>query len=231
MQISIYCDESCHLQNDRIPVMGLGAVVAPKESVRDLSAQLKTFKRGSQAGGELKWSKVSPSKIEFYKQIVDWFFIDNRIRFRCLIVPNKAGLDHAKYNQGSHDDFIYKQYFSLLSKVLSPQDEHNIYIDIKDSRSAKKVATLRDILCNNRYDFTGEMIDRIQHVRSHEVELMQLADFLLGAVVYRNRHLETSAAKTQLAMQIEAHIARSLSRSAPLSEQKFNVFVWKPRVA
>jgi hypothetical protein len=31
--IKIYCDESCHLENDHIPVMVLGAVTCPAGAV------------------------------------------------------------------------------------------------------------------------------------------------------------------------------------------------------
>lgn len=118
-------------------------------------------------------------------------------------------------------------YFSLLSKILSPTDKNEIYLDIKDTRSSEKVVQLRDVLCNNRYDFTGDMISRIQHARSHELELMQLADFLLGAVVYANRGLTTNYAKVQIAKRIQEKSGKLLTMSSPLSAMKFNVFVWR----
>lgn len=34
------------------------------------------------------------------------------------------------------------------------------------------------------------MIRKIQQVRSHEVELIELADFLIGAVAYAHRDLK-----------------------------------------
>jgi hypothetical protein len=227
MTTVIYCDESCHLEHDESKVMGLGAIWLPRANVRQLSLQLRDIKRRHKAAGELKWTKVSASRIDFYKEVVDWFFSQEALHFRALVVPDKTKLDHDRFNIGGHDEFYYKMYFSLLSKILSPTEEHDIYLDIKDTRSKFKVQHLRDVLCNNVYDFTGQMVSRIQHVRSHEIELMQVCDLLLGALVYRNRGLTTSKAKSQIVERIESHRKRPLLESSPLSHQKFNVFVWR----
>ena len=229
MQSVIYCDESCHLEHDESSVMGIGAVWLTKSDVRALSLELRDMKARHRATGELKWTKVSSSRSAFYTELVDWFFRQRGLNFRCIIIPDKQNLDHERYNQGSHDDFYYKMYFSMLSKILSPDAKHDIYIDIKDTRSKLKVSHLREVLCNNVYDFTGEMIEKIQHVRSHEVEMMQLCDFLLGAVVYANRGLNGNPTKRLVAKRIEEHRGRSLNQSSPLSHSKFNVFAWSAR--
>lgn len=227
MTTVIYCDESCHLEHDESKVMGLGAIWLPKSNARQLALQLRDIKRRHKAAGELKWTKVSTSRIDFYREVVDWFFTQDGLNFRSLVVPDKSKLDHGKFNSGGHDEFYYKMYFSLLNKILSPTEQHEIYIDIKDTRSRFKVQKLRDVLCNNVYDFTGQMVSRIQHVRSHELELMQVCDLLLGALVYRQRGLTSSEAKSTVVERIEHHRGRSLLYSSPLSNQKFNVFVWQ----
>ena len=209
--------------------MGLGAIWAPKSSVRTASKQLRDIKLRHNARGELKWTKVSKSRLDFYQELVDWFFEHSQLHFRCWIVPNKKALDHTKFNQGSHDDFYYKMYFSLLSKILSPAAKHAIYLDIKDTRSKFKVSKLKEVLCNDQYDFTGEMIGNIQHARSHELELMQLADFLLGGLVYHHRGLDGNYAKASIVRRIFDRSGRSLDRSSPLSDGKFNQFIWQAR--
>lgn len=231
-QYRIYCDESCHLENDRQKVMLLGCVWTPEQHVKRLSRELRDIKKRHHADGELKWTKVSNSRLNFFLEVVEWFFAEEPLHFRCLIVPDKTVLDHAAFNQGSHDDFYYKMYFSLLSKIISPNRLYDIYLDIKDTRSNFKVRLLREILCNDRYDFTHEMIRRVQHVRSGESEILQLADLLLGAVAYKHRGLNTSLIKLKLIEAIEKHHNRSLllSTSAPMfGDNKFNIFVWRPR--
>ncbi|WP_339158977.1 DUF3800 domain-containing protein [Methylobacterium bullatum] len=227
--ITIYCDESCHLEHDRIPPMVLGCIWTPKSEVKRLSNNLRDIKRKHNANGELKWTKVSKSRIEFYKEVVDWFFSESSLRFRSFIVPNKADLDHNRFNEGSHDLFYYKSYFNLISKILYPPNCYSIYLDIKDTRSKFRVSKLREILLNDQFDFTGSMIERVQHIRSHESEMMQLADLFIGAVGYRHRRLSSNVAKASIVAMIEDRIDKKLTQSTALEEQKFNMFVWRHR--
>ncbi|MCX5991268.1 MAG: DUF3800 domain-containing protein [Chloroflexi bacterium] len=226
---NIYCDESCHLEYDNQPVMLLGAIWCPREEVARLSKEVQEMKALHRATGELKWTKVSKSRLGFYLEIVDWFLAEASLRFRGLVILNKERLDHNQFNEGSHDEFYYKMYFSLLSKILSPDMRYNIYLDIKDTRSRLKLRKLEEVLCNDQYDFTGQMIAHLQNIRSHESCLLQVCDFLLGAVSYRHRGLSENPAKVEIIKHLEARLGRVLLYSTPLREEKFNLFLFAPR--
>ncbi|MFT0319746.1 DUF3800 domain-containing protein [Bacteroides thetaiotaomicron] len=86
---------------------------------------------------------------------------------------------------------------------------------------------LQEYLCNSAYDFDKNVVRRIQQVRSHEVELIQLADFLIGAVCYVHRNLQTSATKLELIEQIRKRSGYSLLKTTLYKEDKMNIFVWK----
>ena len=70
---------------------------------------------------------------------------------------------------------------------------------------------LHEIICNNMYDFRHEIVERMQLVRSHEVELLQLADLLIGAVAYANRGLREQPGEARSrrpharALQLQPH--------------------------
>ncbi len=226
---NIYCDESCHLQNDRQPVMLLGCIWCSLSEVPRLAAELRDIKKRYKAAGELKWTKVSASRVNFYLELVSWFLAEAPLHFRALVVLNKPALNHKYFNQGSHDEFYYKMYFSLLSKILSPDKQYNIYLDIKDTRSRRKVHKLSEVLCNDKFDFTSHMIRHIQNIHSNESDLMQLTDFLLGAVSYRHRRLSTNTAKEAVISRLEEGLCRDLLHSTPLREEKFNLFLFTPR--
>ena len=68
---------------------------------------------------------------------------------------------------------------------------------------------------------------KVQQVRSHEVELIQLDDLLTGAVSYINRGLNTSLAKNELIELIRHRSNYSLVKSTLLKEKKFNIFIWE----
>jgi len=226
---NVYCDESCHLENDRQGVMLFGGIWCPANDRVRLSSELRDIKNRHKASGELKWTKVSNARVDFYLELVDWFIAEAPLHFRALIVSDKSKLDHDAFNEGSHDTFYYKMYFSLLNKILSPDNSYNIYLDIKDTRSHLKVRKLKEVLCNNVFDFTSQMIRHIQNIHSHESDLMQLADFLLGAVAYRQRGLKGNAAKVAVVNHLERKMGYVLLHSTPLYEAKFNLFVFTPR--
>ncbi len=225
---NIYCDESCHLENDHQKAMVLGAVWCPLEKTREIAVRIREIKEshGLKPEFEIKWSKVSPAKKQFYLDILDYFFDDNDLHFRALIVPDKSKLDHASFGQ-SHDDFYYKMYFDLLKVILSPEACYNIYIDIKDTQGAVKVKKLHDVLCNSIYDFSKEIIDRVQLIRSHEVEQLQLTDLLTGVISHVNRELTGNAAKEALVRRTMERSHYSLRRTTLLRENKVNLFSWR----
>jgi hypothetical protein len=226
--INIYCDESCHLEHDKQPIMLLGAIWCPTSEVRRHSIAIRQMKEKHGAKGELKWTKVSDSKIPFYIQLADFFFSNRDINFRCLVVDDKSKLNHSYFNQGSHESFYYKMYFFLLRNILTKGNQYHIYLDMKDTRSQRKIDSLRDVLCNNVYDFEQKMILLIQHIRSYESELLQLTDFLLGAVSYQNRHLVGSKAKMAVIQKICGRSGLDLIKTTPPWEDKFNLFFFSP---
>ena len=224
---NIYCDESCHLENDRQKVMVLGAVWCPRDKAREIAVRLREIKENHDLAPdfEVKWSKISPAKKQFYVDILDYFFDCDDLHFRALIVPDKSKLDHSSFGQ-SHDDFYYKMYFDLLKVILSPNACYRIFIDIKDTHGAAKVAKLHDVLSNNMYDFSKEIIERVQLVRSHEIEQLQLTDLLTGIISYTNRELSGNAGKEALVRRAMARSHYSLRRTTLLREEKLNLFSW-----
>lgn len=237
MDISIFCDESCHLEHDGHNIMLLGAVWCPTEAVRPISEAVRALKRqyglkvpdSSSHGFEVKWSKVGPAKAEFYEELVRFFLNDERLHFRAVVVPNKASLDHRAFNQ-SHDDFYYKLYYTLLIRLLENRKNfYKIYLDIKDTRGGPKVNKLQKYLCAALKDQDCKILNRVEQIRSHESEIIQLCDLLLGAISYYNRSEVGSPTKLKLIDTLATYshpYPRDLSSTSYLSEQKINLFYW-----
>jgi len=147
------------------------------------------------------------------------------LHFRALIVPDKTKLRHEEFNQ-THDDWYYKMYFDLLKVILKPNACYRIYLDYKDTQGSEKVAKLEKILRNEKYDFRHEIIDRLQTIRSDEVQQLQLADLMIGAVAYANRSLDTSSAKNALVARLRERSGYRLTLSTLLREEKVNILCW-----
>ena len=225
---NIYCDESCHLENDRQPVMVLGAVWCPKSKRREIADRIREIKTnfGFPADFEIKWTKVSKGKVEFYLELVKYFFKENALHFRALVIPDKSLLRHEDFNQ-DHDTWYYKMYFDMLKIIFRPDCQYNIYLDIKDTRSMNKNHMLHNVLCSSQYDFDKRIIRKVQAVQSHEVDIVQLTDLLIGAVCYVNRNLETNEGKIRVANKIKELSGYSMKKSTLLMEKKINIFVWQ----
>lgn len=228
MKYNIYCDESCHLENDHKKIMVLGAIKCDKAYKKIIFNDIKHIKEKYNMNKlcEVKWTKVSPDKIQMYRELVEYFFNNEHLFFRAVVV-DKTKLNHELYHQ-THDEFYYKVYYQLLSRIIVPNKENYIYLDIKDTKGAKKVRKLREILSNNIYDFNMESIKNVQNINSKESEILQLADILIGAVSYLNRNENEkdnfSNSKMSLIKLIIEKTGYNLKQTTFLSEEKFNLF-------
>ena len=232
--INIYCDESCHLEYsyknyDMQKSMVIGGIQCDEEYKEEVTEQIKMLKEKHNMNryNEIKWTKVAPSKFEFYKELVQYFFANENLKFRCVVFPDKSKFDYSKYD---HEDIYNIMYYLLLNKMIDDENLYNIYVDKKDTRGSSKFRNLQKYLCRHHHDFNQERIRKIQIVDSSDIQLMQLADVLIGAVSYANRDLskviEVSKYKTQLVNLIEDLSNVELIKGTNLYENKFNVFIW-----
>lgn len=173
---NLYCDESCHLENDGKKFMFLGAVSCAYPQVRDLTKLIRELKDRHRFNVELKWTHASMSKLDFYLELLELFF-NSDLQFRTIGIEKSQIRSDVK--GASYDDFYYKMYYQLLNYMVDTRCHYNVYLDIKDSLSAIKVRRLREIL-NTKYG----VFRRVQSIRSDESELMQLTDFIMGAISY-----------------------------------------------
>ena len=230
---NVYCDESCHLENDSQKAMILGAVWCPLDKTREIAVRLREIKQkhGLAAGFEVKWTKVSPAGKALYLDLMDYFFDDDDLHFRTLIVPDKSKLQHDIFPGQDHDSWYYKMYFDMLKVIFKPNARYRVYLDIKDTCGAEKVYKLHQVLCNNMYDFSREIIERLQLVHSHEIEQLQLADLLIGAVSYLNREQGGNEGKESLIRRMRQRSGYNLTKTTLLREEKVNLFRWYAREA
>lgn len=221
----IYGDESCHLRNDNTNLMAFGAIWCKEPEVKKAVEKLKEIKQkhGFSPLQELKWSKVSPSNLSLYKDIIDYFYIEDDLNFRCYIIKNKNKFNFS--DKSEFDEFYYKAYFQMLNNILTRSDKFKIYLDTKDSQSSQRILKLKQVLQNANSNFNEKIIlSKIQTIRSYESQLMQMADILIGAITYKNRGLKTSTAKLELINFIESKFKINISFSTLMRERKFNIF-------
>lgn len=228
-QVNIFCDESCHLEHDQSRALSLGAIWCDKSKAKEISRRLIEIKSkyGLIHTNEVKWNKVSSNHFNLYLDLVDYFFDDDDLHFRGLIVPDKTILNHEKHNQ-SHDEWYYKMFFRLLSPIIDPKYIYNIFLDYKDIQGNDRIKKLHEVLCNSIYDFDHRIIKSITLVKSHHVEIIQLTDLIVGALSYSARLLDTNKGKLKIVERIRERSGYSLNKTTLLRENKFNLLVWRP---
>lgn len=214
---NMYCDESCHLENDHKPYMLIGYTAVAYNQLEGHTERIKNIKDKHKFYGEIKWSNVSTSQYEFYKELVDYFFATD-ISFRAIIVK-KEQVENERFNQ-DFDDLYYKMYYQLLNHKIDSRYNYNVYLDIKDTLSAYKVSKLKQILNTKMGVFRN-----VQNIHSRESLIMQLTDLLLGALSY-NLNIEEKKvkAKRQIIEKIQHHADQPLTVTSRLSENKLNLF-------
>ncbi|MBU0537574.1 MAG: DUF3800 domain-containing protein [Bacteroidetes bacterium] len=226
-EVNVYCDESNHLEVSNQSMMILAAISCPKEEAANVNKRIREIKarHNLSATFEIKWTKISPAKVQFYMDVIDYFFDNDDLSFRALVM-DKSKLDHKRFDQ-THDNWYYKMYFLLLSRILEPQDKYFIYLDIKDTNGSAKIEKLQEVLCNSMYDFEREIIKNVQQVRSHEVEILQITDLLAGAFQAVNRTDIKNAGKLQIIERIQERSGYDLLKTTLLREAKTNILYWR----
>ena len=223
MQYVVYCDESRHdgAAGDRY--MAIGGLWVPHEAKPVLTRKFRDMKRSLGLNGEVKWSKVSTSRLPAYKTLVDFFFGED-LKFRVIVV-DQSKLDVARYHGGDRELGFYKFYYEMLIKWLTKDNQYLILVDFKQNRGADRYTTLRTVLERKLKGIAW--ITDLTVIDSRQSPLAQLCDILTGAVAASwCQDLETSRPKALLAQHIAGRLGRSSLRfvSPAPDFEKFNIF-------
>lgn len=231
MEKIIYIDESCHLENDKLPLMCIGYTKIDSHNYETYKKEIKAIKLKHRSPTEIKWNKLSMSRIELYKELIDYFF-EKEIQFRAILVKNKEQLNHTKFNKGDHNSFYYTLVFFLLRNpyVNLNQDKFKVVLDIKDTRGKERLQNL-DLRLKQEYKKKQQQespFHFFQHIRSDENEFLQLTDLFIGAITYKARkgHKEKNASEVKKSVinYLEKKSGYVLHDGTNPLEEKFNIF-------
>lgn len=228
---NIYCDESCHLEHDDSPVMCIGYTKIEHSLYPKIKCDIKAIKLKHKSPTELKWNKLSMSRLELYKEVIDYFF-NNDIEFRCVLIKNKQNLDHAKYNKGDHNTFYDKTVYLLLNSATNPIDfNYKVHLDVRETHGKERLNTIEEIFSNKH---RGESpFKNFQHIHSDENELLQLTDLFIGAITYKCRPDfkadNASKVKKLVISYLESKSGYLLDEGTEPWETKFNIFDFQPK--
>ncbi len=225
MKFEVYCDEAMpDLFTSKKPggrYLMIGSLWLPAPLREEIKGKIRSLRETHNTWGEIKWSKVSSSRLKFYLSLVDLFAsYELNMRFRCIAV------DHAQINMSLHDNDselgFYKFYYQLLHHWILDFNEYNIFCDIKTNRDPERLKVLKRCL---KYTNLSSTIKDIQSLPSRQVVLIQLCDLLLGAASSRiNSTLKDGSAKSELVRHLEKRLGVDTLAPTPKGTEKFNIF-------
>lgn len=225
MKIDVYCDEAYpdlfSSTKPQAKFMILGSLWLQTDSREGYKQAIHDLRDRYLIGGEFKWRKVTPSKIDFYKSLISWFYDQkDNLRFRCIAI-DYSQVDLMKFHDNDQELGFYKFYYQMIHHWIHDFNEYAMFCDFKSNRRRDRLNVLQQCLSHSNLSAT---IKIVQAVRSKESVLIQLTDLLIGIVSARlNQGTNTSPAKLELLRHLETLLGRKIS-STSLNEKKFNVF-------
>lgn len=226
MDFEVYCDEALPdlftSAKPRAKYLMIGSLWLPGNLRDQVKGKVKEVREKHDTWGEIKWTKISPSRIRFYEDLVDLFFsFGEELRFRCIVV------DHTKVDMklhgNDHELGFYKFYYQVLKHWIYDFNEYKIFCDKKTNRDPKRLEVLKKYLNDSN---RSSIVKEVQSLPSKEVALIQISDLLLGAASGRlNRTLRPGSAKETIVKRIEGHL--DITELAPTwreEQRKFNIF-------
>jgi hypothetical protein len=230
MDFEVYCDENRPelFTSSKARVVGkymlLGSVWIEAARREDYKAKIARLREEHNVHGEFKWTRVSPSRSAFYSELVGMFF-EESMRFRCIVLPADQ-MDAVKFHTGDNELMFYKFYYQLLHNWILDFNTYSFFVDLRTNRMRNRLMHLRNVLRNANL-FAD--VQRVQALPSDELDLMQLADVLVGAVGFKfnQDRAESSVAKLGVIRAIESRLPMGAIQPTRKTEEKFNIFRWR----
>ncbi len=222
----IYCDES-NIHSARY--MLIGGIWLPLDLEITLRAKLKEVRQNYNMTAEFKWTKVSQAKLPAYYAWVDCFFSNLNFNFRCIVIDTSL-LDYQTYHKSDQELGFYKFYYQVVSRNIQPEDLYWLYTDERNNRKKNRLEVLR--IVTNRYwkkKADTEPLRVVEPRSSHDEDILQLTDVLLGAIGYTWNGFKESPVKLDLIQYIAKKLEwPSLHVSTPPYYTRFNIWQWRP---
>ncbi|PVH24436.1 DUF3800 domain-containing protein [Sphingobacterium corticibacter] len=224
MKFEIYCDESgleALSNKEAHSYTGIGGIWIPADQRATLKEGIGAIKNRYNIHGELKWQKVSPAYLDLYKEVIDFFFNANYVRFRVILVEAQK-VDNIRFHNADAELSFYKFYYQLLQHWIYDFNEYAVFVDLKINRNKGRLKELEKALDNSNY--TSD-ITQVQGLPSDQSLGIQLADVLTGMATARfNRQYKSGSAKEQLINYVEQKYLDKEIVPTAKAEEKFNVF-------
>jgi hypothetical protein len=238
-ELIIYCDESSSRGRHFSDFYG-GALV-DSDHIDAVRSRIAAKKKELNLHGEIKWTKITENYVDKYIEIVDLVFelisrgmLKLRIMFtQNTIVPKGLSQEHVEQTYF----ILYYQFIKHafgLAHIPTERESTNIrvYLDKMPDKDAN-VSRFRDYIAglsrSEEFRQANLIIRRenVTEVRSHEHDVLQCLDIVLGAINFRlnDKHLEKPPGSRRRAKRTKAKekVYRRISEHVRATHPHFNI--------
>lgn len=225
MKFEAYCDESnpevLGAENTQTRYLLIGSIWLRSEDRSEFKDRIYELRNKHKIGSEFKWNRISPSRVDFYTSLIEFFFAQGeRLRFRCIAVDREK-VDLTRFHANDQELGFYKFYYQMLHHWILDFNEYAFFLDTKKNRCPLRLATLKQCLDASNL---SSNVTNVQAIESKQSVLIQLADVLTGVVSRRlNNSSQGSIARDSVVDAVERNLRRPIGPTGR-SENKFNVF-------
>ena len=145
MHFEVYCDESCPetlWDKGAHQFLVLGSLWLPHNDRVKLKESITALKKKHCYDYEIKWNKVSPKTFNFYKDLIQYFFRYDYLRFRTIVVKSDE-IDLVQFHEGDAELSFYKFYYQMLNNWILDFNEYSIFLDHKRNKQSDRLGTLK----------------------------------------------------------------------------------------
>lgn len=213
---------------------GFGSLWMKYQRRGDFAQKVRELRERHNYHNEIKWQKAHKKHYAaFYEDLIEMFFKHQWLAFHCIVV--RKGMVDKSFHDGDYDLAMRKHFTKLIQtkiatihKAHSKRDcEFRIEVDPLPSRYKKADEAFHKIANSMLKDQFGGVVPIRSVVTkdSKESENIQIADFLLGAVMSAFQGQASSPAKLKVATNIAGYLGwDSLQYDTKPTERKFNIW-------
>lgn len=220
--------------------MVFGGIIIPAANVEKFQQAMDLWRDSHNMHAEVKWTKVSNQKLAEYRALIDLFFsvAGNGVLAFKSVVFDSGEIDYKSYHQGDKELGFYKFFYQFLLHcfgLYAETDEHRLLVFFDQRTTKYKLSELHAILnrgIRKKYGRKADVVRHIEAVRSHEHDLIQLADVLMGAVGYHYNDCHIRPGARRAKIELADYIARkanltSLKQKTPWGMRHFSIWPFR----
>ncbi|MCW2479763.1 DUF3800 domain-containing protein [Candidatus Symbiopectobacterium sp. NZEC135] len=232
----VACDES-GIDGQRY--YGFGSLWMKYQRRGDFARIVRELRDKHNVHDEIKWQKAHNKRnTAFYHELIEVFFKHQWLAFHCIVV--EKSMVNKSFHDGDYDLAMRKHFTKLISTKIGnvikahPERDCEFRIEVDPIASRyKKADEAFHVIANHTLAQTfgrKNIINSVVSKDSKSSEHIQIADFLLGAVMCAYQGKASAEAKIEVSKKVAYYLGwNSLKYDTWPKERKFNIWFFFDR--